>query len=116
MECPGVIQLQRTSTSAVTQGLAPSMGMDGPEGEVSEVPGDVKSFLQMPGSCRAQPWEEQRAGGHCPSWDLLFTQGKGAGMLRPHSVPSAQGSFIGSDQEPGSTFFLKERGKNPNSG
>ena len=65
MECPGVIQLQRTSTSAVTQGLAPSMGMDGPEGEVSEVPGDVKSFLQMPTALRGACFLLRERGGGC---------------------------------------------------
>lgn len=51
---------------AAKQGLAPGVGMDGPEGEESEAPSAGKSFLQKQGSRRTPPWQEQRAGGQLP--------------------------------------------------
>lgn len=98
---------------AVKQGLAPGMGMDGPEGEVSEAPSAGKSFLQKQGSRSAPPWQEQRAGGRLPFTGQLGTQGS----LRPPYASPALGSFRGSGG-PGSTnFSFKEGGGgNPNSG
>lgn len=67
-----IIQPQRTqsqpSTPIVSQGLGPSVGMDGPEGEVSEVLGVVKrAFSRSRGARGPSPGKGKgQEGTTCP--------------------------------------------------